>query len=264
MNENNKPTFNLAKKSLAEDKPITLLMVTMPSVAHVQIWAQAGIDVLCFDMEHGVIDINSLHQMIAATKGTGVTPIVRIPWNMHWLVKPVLDAGALGIMFPLVEDGAQAKEAVASMYYPPKGNRGWGPFMTQYRWGMPQSEYVKLANDNVMTFIQIERPEAIENLDEIMAVDDIDMFVISRHDLTMAMGHVASPTAPLHPEVQQAVSSLEKRLHAANAPVASLAPNRERAAELIEQGCKCLILGFDWMLIERSAAVNSEIQSLYL
>lgn len=257
-------TINTAKTSLANGKPITLLMVTMPSVAHVQIWAQAGIDVLCFDMEHGVIDIKSLHEMIAATKGTGVTPIVRVPWNMAWLVKPALDAGALGIMFPLVADASQAKEAVSSMYYPPKGIRGWGPFMTQYRWGMPQSEYVKIANENLLTFIQIERPEAIKNLDEIMAVQDIDMFVISRHDLTMSMGHVASPTKPLHPEVQELVADLERRLRAADAPVAALAPDRESAAKLIEQGCKCLILGFDWMLIERCAAVNSEIKSLYL
>lgn len=252
--------INFAKQRLAEGKPITILVVTMPSVAHAQLWANSGVDVLIFDMEHGVIDISSLHAMIAATAGTETTPMVRVPWNEPWLVKPVLDAGALGIMFPLVATAQDVERAVSSMYYPPKGERGWGPFMTQYRWGMPHHEYVAQANEEMLTFIQIERPEAVENLDEITQVPDVDMFVISRHDMSTSMGKIASPTHDLDPEAQAAVDRMEAKLLAAEAPIAGLTRDLRAAKNQREKNYQGLILGFDWMLLERSAGIATQIR----
>jgi len=254
--------INHAKQRLAEGKPITILVVTMPSVAHAQLWANSGIDVLIFDMEHGVIDLTSLHAMIAATAGTQVTPMVRVPWNEPWLVKPVLDAGALGIMFPLVANSKDVEKAVSAMYYPPKGVRGWGPFMAQYRWGMSHVEYVAQANDEMLTFIQIERPEAVENLEEIMLVPDVDMFVISRHDMSISMGKIADPGSDLDPEAQVAIDRMESTLLDANAPVAGLTRNLDAAKQQREKHYQGHILGFDWMLMERSTALATDIADL--
>ncbi len=252
--------LNTAKQRLSEGGSITMMVVTMPSVAHAQLWARSGVDVLIFDMEHGVIDISSLHAMIAATAGTNAIPMVRVPWNVHWIVKPVLDAGALGIMFPLVATAEDAEAAVRSMYYPPRGDRGWGPFMTQYRWGMPQSDYVEIANDEVFTIIQVERPEAIANIEEILRVPDVDMFVVSRHDLTTSMGRVASPTQGLHPEVQEKVEVVEEAIRRSGVPMGGLAGSVEQADDCLKRGYQGLIIGFDWMLIERSASVATDIK----
>ena len=252
--------LNYAKRRLEEGKPITILVVTMPSIAHAQLWARSGIDVLIFDLEHGVIDLSSLHAMIAATAGTEVTPMVRVPWNVHWLVKPVLDAGALGVMFPLVATAQDVERAVSSMYYPPRGDRGWGPFMAQYRWGVPHHEYVTAANDEMLTFIQVERPEAVGNLDSIVEVPGVDMFVISRHDLSTSMGKIASPVRALDPEAQQAVDEVEAKLLAAGAPVAGLTRDVEAAMSARRKGYQGLILGFDWMLLERSVGPAAEMR----
>jgi 4-hydroxy-2-oxoheptanedioate aldolase len=256
--------LNLAKERLANGKPITIMVVTMPSVAAAQLWARAGIDVLIFDMEHGVIGIESLHAMIAATAGTETIPMARVPWNVHWLVKPVLDAGALGIMFPLVATAADAEAAVRSMYYPPKGDRGWGPFMTQHRWGLSHAGYVEIANQEMLTFIQIERPEAVDNLESIVKVPGIDMFVVSRHDLTTSMGRIASPTQELHPDVQRSVDRIEQVIRASGVPMGGLARSVEHAKVALERGYLGLILGFDWMLMERAAEPAREIKQQLL
>lgn len=252
--------LNVAKERIASGKPITILVVTMPSVPAAQIWARSGIDVLIFDMEHGVIDMTALHAMIVATTGTGCIPMVRVPWNMHWIVKTVLDAGALGIMFPLCATAPEVESAVRSMYYPPKGERGWGPFMTQYRWGLPQDRYVEIANDELLNFIQIERPEAVANLDEIVKVPGVDMFVVSRHDLTTSMGHVASPTRELHPDVAPMIARMEDTIRRSGVPMAGLARDADHARRALEAGYQGLILGFDWMLLERGAQVAHDIR----
>src|SRR5689334_8049271 len=99
---------NPLKEKLRAGKAISIAMVTMPGAAPMQAWARTGVDCLIVDMEHGPIGIESVHAMMAAAVGTPATPIVRVPWNVPWLVKPVLDAGAMGICFPMIADAEDA------------------------------------------------------------------------------------------------------------------------------------------------------------
>src|SRR5688572_10001724 len=106
---------NPLKERLAAGRAASIVMVTMPGAAAMQAWARSGVDCLIVDMEHGPIDLSACHAMLAAAAGTPVTALVRVPWNVPWLVKPVLDAGAQGICFPMIADAEDAAAAVRSV-----------------------------------------------------------------------------------------------------------------------------------------------------
>src|SRR5687767_10576418 len=119
---------NPLKRKLAAGGAISVAMVTMASVPAMQVWARSGVDCLIVDQEHGPIGVEGVHALVAATQGTEAAPVVRVPWAVPWLVKAVLDTGALGVCFPMIADAEEARAAVRAVRYPPAGERGWGPF----------------------------------------------------------------------------------------------------------------------------------------
>jgi 4-hydroxy-2-oxoheptanedioate aldolase len=242
---------NPLKEQLAAGQAITIVMVTMPGAAGMQVWARAGLDCLIIDMEHGPIGLESVHAMVAATGGTAATPIVRVPWNVPWLVKPVLDTGAMGVCFPMIADAADAEAAVRSTKYPPAGERGWGPFYAHMRWGLPLPQYVATASEELFTILLIERPEAIRDLDAIVKVPGIDMLVIAPFDLAVTMGHGSNRE---HPEVLAAIRLAEEKVLASGVPLCGAAFTPAAANQLIERGYKGVFLGFDWLIMQRAAA----------
>jgi len=242
---------NPLKERLAGGGAITIAMLTMAGPAAAQVWARSGIDCLILDMEHGAIGIESVHAMVAATAGTPATPIVRVPSSVPWLVKPVLDVGAMGICFPMIADVEDAAAAVRSVRYPPAGERGWGPFYAHMRWGEPMARYVEGASDELLTMLLIERPEAIRNLDQIVRVPGIDMLVIAPFDLTVTMGHGSNRE---HPEVQAAIEVAEEKILASGVPLGGAAFTPEAANRLLERGYRGIFLGFDWLIMQRAAA----------
>src|ERR1700722_18354340 len=155
---------NRLKAKLAAGDIVTAFMVTMPSVTMAQVLAASGVDCLIIDMEHGPIDIATVHAMVAATRGSEATPIVRVPWTEHWLVKPVLDTGAMGINFPMISDAAMARASAAALRYPPDGVRGVAPSYAPLRWGLGMAEYLKQANREMLNVITIEDEGGGDNL----------------------------------------------------------------------------------------------------
>ena len=111
---------------------------------------------------------NSAHAMITATNGSACAPIVRVPWNVHWLAKPVLDAGAMGIIFPMVRSAADAEAAVRAVRYPPAGERGFGPFYAPARFGLTMQTYADPADREILCILLIEHKDAIENIEAIL------------------------------------------------------------------------------------------------
>jgi 4-hydroxy-2-oxoheptanedioate aldolase len=244
---------NPLKEKLRSGKPITIAMVTMPSVPAMQVWARSGIDCLIVDMEHAPIGIESVHALVAATSGTGATPIVRVPWTVPWLIKPILDTGAMGICFPMIADAADAEAAIRSVRYPApgglSGERGWGPFYASFRWNMSVPEYVRGANDEIFTMLLIERPEAVENLDAIARVPGVDMLQVAPFDLSVTMGRERGD-----PEVQAAIARIEEKALASGVPLGGAAFTPEAANELLARGYKGVFIGFDWLILQRAVA----------
>jgi 4-hydroxy-2-oxoheptanedioate aldolase len=233
------------------DLPALGILVTAPSVQVIQVLARCGFDWLLVDMEHGPIDAATAHAMIVATSGTPVTPIARVAANVPWLAKPLIDCGALGIVFPMVNSATEAEAAVRAMKYPPAGERYWGPFYAPPRWNLPMPDYMRVANDELLTIVMIEHPTAIENIEEIVAAPGVDLAVIGIFDLATALG---VPGQLDHPDVVSAITRAEDAILKSPVNLGGVARSPEQANAMIERGYRMLALGFDWSLLQRGAA----------
>jgi 4-hydroxy-2-oxoheptanedioate aldolase len=247
--------INRLKALWRADKPALGILLTAPSVQVTQVLARAGFDWLLVDMEHGPIDPATAHAMIAATQGTPAVPIARVAANLPWLAKPLLDAGAQGIVFPMVNSRAEAEAAVSALKYPPAGERLWGPFYAPPRWDLPMPRYMQIANDEILTIIMIEHPEAVRNVEEIVSVPGVDLAVIGIFDLATALG---VPGQLGHPDVVAAVERAEAAILASGVALGGVALSPDQANQQIERGYRMLALGFDWSLLQRGAAAVLE------
>ena len=225
-------------------------MITMPSVGLTQILAGAGFDWIAFDMEHGPMSIESVHNMINATAPSGCVPLVRLPATTPWLAKTALDAGALGLLFPMVETPETAAEAVAAATYPPAGRRGFGPFHAPERWGVSMLDYARDADGAMLKVLFIEHIDAIARIDEILAVDDIDVAFLAPFDLSQSLG---KPGEFDTPEFLEALAHAEIAVKSSPAALGGLATSADHGRAMIERGYTFLMLGFDGLIIDGAA-----------
>lgn len=152
-----------------------------------------GFDWLCVDLQHGAADISSVIPMLQGVSNTETVPFVRVPWNEPATIMRVLDAGAMGVIVPLVNNREEAERAVWATRYPPVGGRSSGPFRAAMYGG---ANYQAEANDSIALVVMIETAEALDNLDEILSVDGIDAAYIGPSDLAYAIG--IEPTGDNH------------------------------------------------------------------
>ncbi len=178
---------NALKKLWQEDEPALGGWLSIGNTFSAEVMAAQDLDWLCLDMQHGVIGYDVAVPMLQTISATDVTPIVRVPWCEPALIMKMLDAGAYGIIVPLVNDRAQAEAAAAACRYPPRGTRSHGPTRAAYYAGF---DYLAHANDEVLCIPQIETVEAMENLDDILSVPGIDVAYIGPMDLTISIGIV--------------------------------------------------------------------------
>ncbi|MEE4280517.1 MAG: aldolase/citrate lyase family protein, partial [Pseudomonadales bacterium] len=122
-----------------------------------------GFDWVCVDLQHGIIDYTDLAQMLPAISTTETTPIVRVPWNEPYEIMKVLDAGAYGVIVPMVNNRSEAEQAVHACRYPPLGNRSFGPIRGALYGGRG---YAQEANDQLACIAMIETREGIDNVEE--------------------------------------------------------------------------------------------------
>ena len=245
-------TINPLKRRLQADEAAAGVLITMPSVNLAQVLAGAGFDWLFIDMEHGSIDTAAMHHLIAATAGTACAPLVRVPRPDLALCKPALDAGAMGLIFPMICTAEQAAATVRCINYPPTGDRGWGPFYAPTRWGLPgPMEYFEVANRELANIVLVEHIDAIDNIEAIMAVQGIDVAVIAPMDLAVSMGH---PGDRDHPEVVAAIERAEKAILASPAALGGMALSSAEANAKIARGYRFLVMGYDVMLIQQIAS----------
>jgi len=126
------------------------------------------------------------------TKGTNATPLVRVPWNEHVIIKQMLDIGAPGIIIPMVRNAAEAKKAVQACMYPPLGIRGYGPRRPSNFGRNGGAEFCKPANESIIVIPQLEHIEAVNDIDAIARVPGVSAIVIGPNDLSGSMGHMVS------------------------------------------------------------------------
>ncbi len=224
-------------------------MISMASPALAQTLADTGLDWLLIDLEHGAITVESAQAMIAATAVADCTPLARVAWTVPWLAKPLLDSGAMGIVFPMVRTPEEARTAIAACRYPPAGERGWGPFYAPSRWGMGPFDYTGAADDSVLAIVLIEHVEAVDNIDAILGVPGIDVAMIAPFDLSVSLG---KPGAFDDPAFRAVFERAERAIRGSPAALGGVAPTPERAKELVARGYRFVMLGYDVLIIDRA------------
>lgn len=239
--------MNPVKQRLAAGQPALGVLLSMPSPQLAQTLAASGLDWLFIDMEHGPIDFADCHALIAATQGTACAPLVRVPSDNLAAARPVLDAGAYGLIFPMVLGAPQATEALGYLRYPPVGTRGVGPVYAPQRWGLSMADYLASANEDLAAFVLIEHIEAVRNVEAILAVPGIDVALIAPYDLSASMGHAGDLQ---HPEVADAIARAERAILASPAALGGLASSAEDARAKLERGYRVVLLGIDVFLIQ--------------
>ena len=246
------------RRSLAEGRPTLGYLVTTPSVQIVQALARTGVDWLMLDTEHAPVGIESVAAMVAATGGTPATPIVRVPAARPELVKPVLDCGALGVVFPQIASREEAEAAVQTVRYAPIGQRGYGPTYAALRWGLTNLDYLRAANDAVLSVVLIESPAGVDALDDILAVDGLDVVAVARGDLSQSLG-VAGQFD--HPRLREVVARAEAKILAhGKVALGGIAFSPEDARAMIARGHRFVVLGSDAGLI--SGAAQRMVQAI--
>jgi 4-hydroxy-2-oxoheptanedioate aldolase len=176
---------NTPKRLWREGKVTFGGWLSIPSSFSAEIMAHQGYDWLCVDMQHGVIDYQSCVTMLQAISTTDTIPFVRVPWNEPGIIGKVLDAGAYGIIVPLVNSVEEAQAAVRACRYAPDGARSYGPIRAAYYAG---ADYASNANREIACIPMIETKQAVERLDDILSVPGIDAVYVGPADLSLTLG----------------------------------------------------------------------------
>ncbi|MEQ8438315.1 MAG: aldolase/citrate lyase family protein [Ilumatobacter fluminis] len=160
------------------------LWIQLPSPITAEIAARQPVAYVCVDTQHGVNDAMSCVATFSAIELAGNVPIARVPWNEPGVIGKTLDAGAHGVIVPMVNTRSQAEAVVDAARYAPAGTRSWGPMMA----GLRRPDYQQWAHDNVTVIPMIETVEALDNLDEILECPGVDAVYVGPADLSVSLG----------------------------------------------------------------------------
>ena len=221
-----------------------------------KIMATSGYDWLFIDMEHNSMDIDIASQISVAAQDAGITPIVRVPDFAHHHATRVLDCGAMGVVFPHVENADIAKKLVSYCLYPPKGHRSMTGVLPQLDFKQqPIADVASTINKNMLIVIMLESPEAIDNVDSIAAIEGVDVVLIGTNDLCMEMG---IPGDYSNPKVKDAyIKVIEACKKYGKTPGMGGVYNEELMSEYIKMGMRFILSGSDLSFMMQSAFQRS-------
>jgi 2-keto-3-deoxy-L-rhamnonate aldolase RhmA len=241
----------LARRDLPAGYPVgSFVMSASPLVAEAM--GCAGFDWAVIDMEHTPLDLADLAHMLQAVAGTPMLPVTRVPWNDTVMVKRVLDAGAQTLLFPFVQNADEARKAVAACKYPPMGVRGMAAMSRGSRFGTVK-DYFKVANAGVSVIVQIETPQAMDQLEAIGQVEGVDSLFIGPGDLSGAMGYVGDL---LNPAVVEVMARSVQRCHALGKPIGTVGGTPEAVAIYRKAGFDYIGVASDLGLMMRTCAAT--------
>ena len=219
--------------------------------------AHQGWDTLTIDLQHGVVDYQAMVGMLQAISTTATVPIVRVPWLEPGIIMKTLDAGAYGVICPMVNTREEAQRFVAYTSYAPKGTRSFGPVRALLYGG---ADYPAKANDTIVRFAMIETAQALDNLDAILGVEGLDAIYIGPSDLSLALG-CKPQFDDVEPKVAQAIDHIVARAKA-HGVVAGIHNGRSDVAKArIARGFRFVTVSSDARLIAAgSQQVLSEMR----
>lgn len=200
---------NHVRRRLKAGEPSIGTWLSLPSPEAAEYISHVGFDWLVVDAEHNPIDIRTLAQMFAAMSASGTAPMVRIPWNSGENFKRVLDAGAWGVVVPMVKTREEAELAVESARYYPEGDRSVGGGRAAMSFGTTGEHYLRNSNNEILVVLQIEHITGVENADAILSVPGVDACFIGPNDLAASMGiGLGVPLESEDPALKEAIFAI--------------------------------------------------------
>lgn len=226
------------------------LSINSPFVA--EIMAAQGYDSLTVDMQHGALGYEGALAMLQAMRASGTVPLVRVPWLEEGAIMKALDAGAYGVICPMINTRAQAERLVSAMRYPPGGTRSYGPTRAIFAAG---ADYATEANDQVLAFAMIETAEAMDNLAEIVTTPGLDGVYVGPADLTLGLSNGTLPPGfdREEPEMVAAIHRIRTAAKGAGTRAALHCGSSDYAARALGWGFDMVTLLNDVRLLAASA-----------
>lgn len=224
------------------------LSLGSPGVA--ELLGHAGFDWVLIDQQHAAVGPSEMLELVRAVASSGAAPIVRIAANSPEYFAYALDAGAHGVMVPMVEDREAAEAAVCAFSYPPNGTRSMGGYRAHLAFGMSRGEY--LDRPPARLIVQIEHRRAIDNLEEIASVSGIDVLFVGPQDLSASYGLLPSLEIG-HPRMREAIDALVRARRAHGVGLGSLCSGIDSAREYIDAGFTMLAVGTDAAMLATAA-----------
>jgi len=194
-------------QAVEQKKPLLCSWLMMPGGFQAGAFAGGGLDGVLIDMQHGMIGYRDMVEMVQAINGAGSFAIVRPPLDDFAMVSRALDVGAAGIVCPMINTGDDARRLVDAAKFPPVGGRSWGAYLGQSQMGLSKQEYLASANGLNATFAMVETVAALDNLDEICAVEGLDGVFVGPNDLCISLTGGAAADVN-HQLVQEALPKI--------------------------------------------------------
>ena len=224
--------------------------ITLAHTAIAEIMAGAGFDWLAIDMEHSAITLKEAQQLIQVIGLCGIPALVRVEENNPVIIKRVMDAGAHGVIVPMVNSKKLAEQAVSSVKYPPYGRRGVGLARAQ-GYGLNFENYKKWNNVSSVVIAQIEHSDAIESLEDILSVEGIDGSIIGPYDLSASLGYPGNFCHPSMKEALKQYSFICKKLKKPMG-VHVIPPEINELRKAVERGYKFIARSLDTLFLAHS------------
>lgn len=247
------PTFG--ERLRTADRPLVGMWVVSGSPIAAEIAAGSGLDLLLIDGEHSANTLESIQLQLQVVAAFPVCPLVRVPFGDAVVIKQVLDLGAQNLIVPMVSSAEQAAALVQAVRYPPQGVRGVGSALARSsRWNRID-DYLAQANDSVSLTVQIESAEAVEQVEDILAVDGVDAVFVGPADLSASLGLLGQQG---HPTVVSAVERVLDAAAAAGKPAGVNAFDPVVAEHYLDRGASFVLVGADVSLLARASEQLAE------
>lgn len=242
---------NKVKSKLKNNKPVLGSWLNLPSLEVTEIMSKSGFEFLVIDAEHSSISLSMIQRMSMVAEGYGVFPFVRVEDNNPVVIKKALDTGCYGIITPMVNTKEDARRAVESIYYYPRGIRGVGLSRAQ-GYGLEFERYKTWYKANMALILQIEHIAAIDNLEDILSLQEIDATIIGPYDLSCSLG---CPGRFEKKDVQDALAEYEKVSRKYGKPYGYhiVHPRKKDLDMKRRKGYKFLVYGIDEIFLREGA-----------
>jgi 4-hydroxy-2-oxoheptanedioate aldolase len=246
---------NELKEKWASGNPTVNGWLSIGNQFTAEIMSEQGYDSLTIDAQHGALDYTAMLGMFQSMRASGVVPMARVPWLEPGAIMKTLDAGAYGLICPMVNSGEEAAEFVRHARYPPHGLRSFGPTRVNFSAG---ANYAAEANDEILCFAMIETAEAVKNLNDIVATRGIDGVYVGPADLTLGVTNGRLPPGfdRREPEMIEVIQQVSKAASNAGIIAGIQCGTEEYAKEVVDWGYKMVTLTNDVRLLASSARAS--------